>query len=126
MISELGCEYFFDSAEQRKTLKVFHAVRLTSATATMPRPNVLTKGSDGVDHRGQLTSRACKSATPCPLLTAATARANSSLVCSSSASMSAGPRPSRICFRAARSGRRRKNSRQNPSERSESSSTSYV
>lgn len=75
-------------------------------------------------HQGkELTPSACRSATPCPLFTAPTALANSSLVCSSSASMSAGPRPSSIRRSAARSGLSRKNSRQKPSVRSSSSSS---
>lgn len=118
MMSELGCAYFFESAEHRNILNVCRRQSSNSQTptASLTQRQQTSQGKE-------LTSSACRSATPCPLFTAPTALANSSLVCSSSASMSAGPRPSSIRRSAARSGLSRKNSRQKPSVRSSSSSS---
>lgn len=62
------------------------------------------------------TSSAFKSATPPPLVSALTDLENSSLVCSSICSKSASVSSSSMRRRDARSGFRRKNSRQNPSD----------
>lgn len=112
-MSELGFVYFL------------------ARTATMKVLSVYTPGYRSQNHLliwcpwCMLTSRACKSATPCGFLSAATARENSCRVWSWRCNKSLGPISSRICRSDGRSGRRRKNSVQKPSDLSPSSASSY-
>lgn len=108
MISELGLVYFLDSTADRKMLSVCSSRgQLTEVT----RPRTCRVGS------GSRTSSACRSAVPgASLLRALTDLEKSSLVCSSKCSRSAGDSWSSMRLRDGRSGLRRKNSRQKPSE----------
>lgn len=109
MMSELGLVYFLDRTAERKMLSVC-LFRGQQVEVTRQCPCQGWSGSH--------TSSACRSAAPwaSPPLSALTDLENSSLVCSSKCSRSAGESWSNVRLRDGRSGLRRKNSRQKPSE----------
>lgn len=108
-MSELGLVYFLDKTVDRKMLRVC-LFRCQQFEVTGQCPRQVRPGSH--------TSSACRSAAPwaSPPLSALTDLEKSSLVCSSRCSRSAGESWSNRRFREGRSGLRRKNSRQKPSE----------
>lgn len=108
-MSELGLVYFLDRTADRKMLSVCSFRR---QQFEMAKQCPCRAGSGG--H----TSSACRSAVAWASapLSALTDLENSSLVCSSNCSRSAGESWSNMRLRDGRSGLRRKNSRQKPSE----------
>lgn len=115
MTSELGCGYFLDRRQDRKTLRVWRISKVS-------QPRSLDTAQARANPR-QRTSRALSGSLAWPLFRVATARAKSSLVRASSCSTSVGGISLRVARRAERSGRRRKNSFQKPSGFSASSSS---
>jgi len=108
-MSELGLVYLLDRTAERKMLSVC-VFRGQQFVVTRQRPCQVGPGSH--------TSSACRSAAPwaSPPLSALTDLEKSSLVCSSRCSKSAGESWSNRRLSEGRSGLRRKNSRQKPSE----------
>lgn len=108
-MSELGLVYFLDRTADRKTLSV--------CSSRGQQTDMTRHGPMGQVELDSRTSRACRSAVPgTSPLRALTDLENSSLVCSSRCSRSAGDSWSNVRLRDGRSGFRRKNSRQKPSE----------
>ena len=109
MMSELGLVYFLDRTADRKMLNVCSS-RGQQFEVTVQCPCQVGLGSH--------TSSACRSAVPWASapLSALTDLEKSSLVCSSKCSRWAGESWSKMRLRDGRSGLRRKNSRQKPSE----------
>lgn len=110
MTSELGCANFLDSTLEKNTLSVYSIYHMSAQHPTLALLN-----------QGKRTSSACTSDPLRPPLTAPTALPKRSRVCTSRCRISAGPGSSRMAFSAGRSGRRRKNSVQKPSDFSGSS-----
>lgn len=107
-MSELGLVYFLDRTADRKMLNV---CSFQGQQFDVSRQYPCRAGP------GSLTSSACRSAAPwaSPPRSASTDLENSSLVCSSKCSRSAGESWSNMRLRDGRSGLSRKNSRQKPS-----------
>ena len=110
MTSELGWANFLDSTLAKNTLSVYPTRHPSAQHPRLPARN-----------QGQRTSSACTSDPWRPPLTAPTALPNRSRVCTSRCRISVGPGSSSMAFSAGRSGRRRKNSVQKPSDFSGSS-----